>query len=1731
MKKILSLILTLCMCLTMGTVLTACDFGTTDPGHTHTYETVWSHDDTYHWYVCEDKTCVETSQKAEHSIENGVCSVCGYEQSAPTPQPTPSANEVTEEQFNAAFAFEGITSVTVQSESNTNIVNGVQQEVSYATIYLQDNKLKYVSGDVTAYNEVYDTYAYGYSYDTENEKWLRVKIENTDDDFSDLMTFASIKEMFEEVDFSDFVYADGYYTGSQVFEEGTQDEYTVAFRFQFESGRLISARGEYEIEGFDCYDYLSFSAYNETNVSLPANYEDVGSVTPTPDPATSWASYFEFDNVTVTKTSSTYYSDLDMTISDTEHIKVQGNRWLWETTDYYYDDTLYEDFVVYFDGTNAYVYGVVDNEMNTQNVVFFLDADFSAYESSFTETSSGVFEADEISAYGVYTYKDVCITVVNGNISSIVYSKDIAVDGATYTQTTSYSFSSWGETTVDGSDYTEPSAWQSYFDFENVTITQNITYDINGTPQNSDLGTVWRIVGNQWICIRDAASIDGGIIVAQHIAYFDGTNSYLTDFDMTGALVESVASYHYSSEYLMGTLPTLEKHFVKAEQNNQIIYSASSIVLYDVFTYTNVRIIVENNRIVSIEYSVPNMLEAGGEMYPGTYLYEFSDYGTTVIDYTVPDHACHYTEEVATATYLCHSATCETYATYYYSCTCGNKGWNTFYYGEYGECSYGDWHSNNDGTHSKICSHNNSHILTDDCYGGSTTCERPAICEGCGAEHGEIGQHDYSLEVEDNRFLISHCGEYAEYYKSCVCGLRGEEKFFRDAWEICDYGFWVSNGDGTHTRTCSRNASHTETENCSGGSATCINLSVCDYCEAEYGSYTQHYYTYQIITDEYLKSPATCEAKATYHWACEICGDKGDETFEYGKALGCDYGAWKSNGNGTHSRICSRDTSHVETADCSGGTATCTAKARCADCGSEYGEILPHSFVKEVVDEEYLETEATCSTKAVYYKSCECGLYDEETFEYGEFKHTFDQEIVAEKFFVEAATCAHATIYYKSCQCGEKGTETFENGSALEHTYSENWSYDDYYHWHAAICGHNDKLIDKEEHTTNGGKCTVCDYVITTVGLEYSFVNNTYTVVGIGTAADIHHIRVPSNYDDGTNGEYPVTAIGTRAFKDCDNLWSIVVGANVITVGDEAFRDCGNLTSVTISSSVNTIGSLAFYNCYRLSEVVNNGSLDISTGTAANGYMGYYALTVHDGVSEVTQVGDYMFVVGDDNVNYLIGYFGSSDEINLPTAYSGQTYDIKDYAFYGCENLTNVAINDGVINIGAYAFQDCDELLNVVIEGEALTIGNCAFYDCGSLTSVTIGANINDIGRSAFFGCYRLAEVINKSSLVRTLGAGEYDYISFYAVTIHSSTSKIITQDDYKYVVGDDGNYYLIGYFGSRTTLSLPNGFDGENYTIKCYAFYNNDSLVNVSIQGGVAGIDKYAFYDCDGLTGITLPEGVVSVGTSAFKDCYKLANVIINKTVTEIGTYAFSGCVSIKSVEILGDYTTIGANAFDGCSGLASIRIGGYGTKIKGYAFQNCTSLKTVTIEDNVLGIGNAAFYNCNKLESITIPFVGEQKGGGDYYNGTNYRYVFGYIFGYTASAETEISGAVLQCSYQLNYHFYIPASLTSVTVTGGTISYHAFYNCSNIKDVTIANGVTAIYTGAFTNCGSLTSVSIGTGVLEISSAPFYECSSLTQLTYSGSKTLWAAINKSDTWTQNSAITHVICSDGNATV
>lgn len=55
--------------------------------------------------------------------------------------------------------------------------------------------------------------------------------------------------------------------------------------------------------------------------------------------------------------------------------------------------------------------------------------------------------------------------------------------------------------------------------------------------------------------------------------------------------------------------------------------------------------------------------------------------------------------------------------------------------------------------------------------------------------------------------------------------------------------------------------------------------------------------------------------------------------------------------------------------------------------------------------------------------------------------HVFDKEVASEKFLESPATCTSKAVYYKSCECGEKGTETFAFGDVLPHKESKDFDY------------------------------------------------------------------------------------------------------------------------------------------------------------------------------------------------------------------------------------------------------------------------------------------------------------------------------------------------------------------------------------------------------------------------------------------------------------------------------------------------------------------------------------------------------------------------------------------------------------------------------------------------------------------------------------------------------------------
>ena len=81
-------------------------------------------------------------------------------------------------------------------------------------------------------------------------------------------------------------------------------------------------------------------------------------------------------------------------------------------------------------------------------------------------------------------------------------------------------------------------------------------------------------------------------------------------------------------------------------------------------------------------------------------------------------------------------------------------------------------------------------------------------------------------------------------------------------------GNWTSNGDGTHSRHCTCNA--VETENCSGGTATCIAKAVCEICKESYGSLDPNNHTDLKHID--AKAATAAEEGNIAYWYCDGCG-------------------------------------------------------------------------------------------------------------------------------------------------------------------------------------------------------------------------------------------------------------------------------------------------------------------------------------------------------------------------------------------------------------------------------------------------------------------------------------------------------------------------------------------------------------------------------------------------------------------------------------------------------------------------------------------------------------------------------------------------------------------------------------------------------------------------------------------------------------------------------------------
>lgn len=292
-----------------------------------------------------------------------------------------------------------------------------------------------------------------------------------------------------------------------------------------------------------------------------------------------------------------------------------------------------------------------------------------------------------------------------------------------------------------------------------------------------------------------------------------------------------------------------------------------------------------------------------------------------------------------------------------------------------------------------VCQHNWNSTWSSDSFSHWHDC---SICKG----KGDIAAHTYDQETVNEQYKASSatCLSGTTYYMSCVCGAKGADTF-----EIGDKdpdnhsgilnNDWKSN-DTNHWKEYSCCRAHTEEAAHSGGTATCQNKAVCSTCNKPYGNLGSHVpastwskdasghwhacqtpnCNEQLAFTAHTPGPAATEDAPQL---CTVCSYELAPALEHTHV----WGAWISNGDGTHTRTCAKDGSHTETNACSGGIATCQNSAICSVCNTAYGakDMTNHTGGTEVRG----SVEATTSTEGytgdTYCKGCDTKLADGKT--------------------------------------------------------------------------------------------------------------------------------------------------------------------------------------------------------------------------------------------------------------------------------------------------------------------------------------------------------------------------------------------------------------------------------------------------------------------------------------------------------------------------------------------------------------------------------------------------------------------------------------------------------------------------------------------------------------------------------------------------------------------------------
>lgn len=331
------------------------------------------------------------------------------------------------------------------------------------------------------------------------------------------------------------------------------------------------------------------------------------------------------------------------------------------------------------------------------------------------------------------------------------------------------------------------------------------------------------------------------------------------------------------------------------------------------------------------------------------------------------------------------------------------------------------------------------------------------------------------------------------------------------------------------------------------------------------------------------------------------------------------------------------------------------------------------------------------------------------------------------------------------------------------------------------------------------------------------------------------------------------------------------------------------------------------------------------------------------------------------------------------------------------------------------AFDNCAKLSDVTFPEHMEFIGKYAFSGT-NLLDVKIPDGLKSIEEGVFQYCNNLKNIMIPESVQNIDNRMNFGYSAFAGcaklenIYVDERNSKYSSEDGVLYTKGKKGLlYYPLGK--DSVEFIISNTVEYINNDV----FRNRVNLERIIIPDSVKSIGSYSFSGCTNLKEIHIPNGVAAIPLRAFSGCCSLETINIPSSVKSIGSYAFSGCSALKEVKI--------PKSVDNISYISDFeKVEGPQPENGVTCFRECSGLKNIVVdtENSKYSSKQGVLYNKDKS---TILFYPEGK------------------------SENE---------------FMIPDGVKN-------IQENTFYNCVNLKNVTIPKSVINVADSSFVQCTNL--------------------------------------------------------------